>query len=718
MILAAIVATYLVLSIWYSVSTPILESYDERFHFAYVLSIALDHGLPVQNVEQPAPWGNEGSQPPLYYLLAAAATFWTDQPGFERQIERNPFTTRHLPVEQNDNRNLYIHRRGEDFPYSGNVLGIHIARWLSALFGAGALMATYTTAQSLFPTQPAIALGAAAFQAFLPSFIYTGATAGNDGLLIFLASSSLWAIVRVARSRAVSVPQSLALGAMIGLATMAKLSALPLLGVAALAIYFAAGGWQHRREFIAKGALVFAVFLVLTGWWFARNGYLYGDLLGTEVMGRIAGLRPSMPALPEIWADVFNAEQSFWAVFGTGNVHPPEAFLFWPRALAVMGVVGCITALVRTRNVWCARRVDVHTLALFLSWGSLYVLAFAWWMLRVEHTNGRLLYPLLMPFASAVVYGIYHLASVRWQNAAVAASSGGMLMLAVLMPIMSIGPAYARPAVMSAATVAQIADPPNVVFGDLFRLLAYSLREPVAQLGKPIHVDLYWQALNQPTNDYVVYVHVLGQADELMGGVDTIPGRGSYPTTDWPAGQIIKDTLSVYLDKQLAEPIAATLVVGWYDLQTKKGLPPRGPDGQRLSRIAVGRVRVPPAASIAYHPTYAASVNFDDQIDLIGYDLSSEAVILYWRARSRADHDYTAFVHVLDSSGKIIVQADAQPRGGNYPTSFWQPGEVIRDEHRLLMPADYSKILVGLYQLQMGARLKLVGHFADAVELR
>src|SRR5436305_4994226 len=80
-ILAVVLAAYLGLALWYGIVTPILEPYDEPKHFGFVLSLALDHGLPVQDPSQFQPWGNEGSQPPLYYLLASALTAWTDRPG-------------------------------------------------------------------------------------------------------------------------------------------------------------------------------------------------------------------------------------------------------------------------------------------------------------------------------------------------------------------------------------------------------------------------------------------------------------------------------------------------------------------------------------------------------------------------------------------------------------------------------------------------------------
>jgi ABC-type phosphate/phosphonate transport system permease subunit len=56
------------------------------------------------------------------------------------------------------NRNLYVHTHREDWPYSGAVLAIHIARLISVLAGIGTLIATYGLARTLFPRRPEAAL--------------------------------------------------------------------------------------------------------------------------------------------------------------------------------------------------------------------------------------------------------------------------------------------------------------------------------------------------------------------------------------------------------------------------------------------------------------------------------------------------------------------------------------------------------------------------------
>jgi hypothetical protein len=78
-----IVAAYLALAIGYGLLTPL----NERYYVAYVPSVALDGSLPVQRVDAPGPWGNEGSQPPLCHLIAAAVSASTASPDSGTQID-------------------------------------------------------------------------------------------------------------------------------------------------------------------------------------------------------------------------------------------------------------------------------------------------------------------------------------------------------------------------------------------------------------------------------------------------------------------------------------------------------------------------------------------------------------------------------------------------------------------------------------------------------
>jgi hypothetical protein len=719
--LLCILAVFAILASQYSTAAPILESYDERYHFAYILSIALDHGLPVQDVAEPGPWGNEGSQPPLYYVLAAAISSWTAHAGFSQQIEPNPYATRHLAVEPDDNRNYFIHRRVEDFPYSGNVLAFHLARWLSALFGGLAVLATYLSGKLIWPGRPWVALSACAFQAFIPSFIFIASSASNDAAVIALASLSLWQTLRAARADDLSAARCLLLGLLLGLATLAKLGALPLVAASTVAVCWSPLSRAQWRRAIRNGLLLGASFGAVTGWWFIRNWVLYREWLGTDTMNRIAGLRSQQPSLAELWDALRgDIEPTFWAAFGSGNVHPPDILLFLPRLLALLGLAGCTLAFAQQ---WRRARISDgtsqrrRTVVILTVWVALFLASFAWWLLHVERVTGRLLFPLLTPLSLGIGYGLVSWTPKPLQATLAGVVAIGMLTVAAAMLPVALVPAYARPPAVSGSALAQVANQADVIFGDKIRLRAYALQERNMEAGRPVHVDLYWQALTRLDGNYTVYVHLLDRHGQMIGGSDSLPGRGAFPTTEWTPGLIYRDRVTVYANNVPSEPIVVSLITGWYDTATHKALAARSSDGKPLSLITVGGVRVSAGEIQAQVPARVLSANFADLIEVLGYDVGPLALTLYWRARAPIAEDYTVFVHVLDDRSALLAQADSQPRGGDYPTSYWLPGEIVRDSHPLRLPANAAAISIGLYQLDTGARLSLAGQSGDALTI-
>jgi hypothetical protein len=78
---------------------------------------------------------------------------------------------------------------------------------------------------------------------------------------------------------------------------------------------------------------------------------------------------------------------------------------------------------------------------------------------------------------------------------------------------------------------------------------------------------------------------------------------------------------------------------------------------------------------------------------------------VYWKAQRRPARDYSVAVHLLaapepDGPEDIIAQADqSHPVSGWYPTSRWEPGEVVRDDYVLSVPEGAAPVgvRVGMY---------------------
>jgi len=92
-------------------------------------------------------------------------------------------------------------------------------------------------------------------------------------------------------------------------------------------------------------------------------------------------------------------------------------------------------------------------------------------------------------------------------------------------------------------------------------------------------------------------------------------------------------------------------------------------------------------------------------VQLAGYDLEQAdgalKLTLWWQVLQAPQADYTVFVHLFDPvTEAVVVQSDAQPRGGMFPTSWWVAGEVVSDTVTLPLepvPQGTYRLAVGLY---------------------
>ena len=152
------------------------------------------------------------------------------------------------------------------------------------------------------------------------------------------------------------------------------------------------------------------------------------------------------------------------------------------------------------------------------------------------------------------------------------------------------------------------------------------------------------------------------------------------------------------LDQALASGRPVYLVKPMAGLELKADLSPLSP---------LPHAQLVQAARPKLTPDQALALNYDDLLTIIGYDQTQSAnqlaITLYWQARQGdlAD-DYTSYVHLVDSTGSGRAQSQDHRLGGvYYPTSLWQPGEILRDQHTILLPdhlppGEYT-LMAGLY---------------------
>jgi hypothetical protein len=133
-------------------------------------------------------------------------------------------------------------------------------------------------------------------------------------------------------------------------------------------------------------------------------------------------------------------------------------------------------------------------------------------------------------------------------------------------------------------------------------------------------------------------------------------------------------------------------------------------------------------------PEVPLSAYLGDALQLVGYDLADATlrpgeeaeVRLCWRAQQPVNQDLKVFVHLVGPDGHLVAQDDSLPQGGTLPTTAWEPGHPLLDDHTVTVPeqaeAGAYTLHVGLYDVATVQRLpvrsaKASAAMADHVEI-
>ncbi len=742
--IATILIAFVLLSITYSVVTPIFEAPDELQHYFFVQHLADGEGLPI--ITGPVPdIQAEVHQPPLYYALGALATFWIDTGPLTDFVWRNPHAQIGVPTASG-NVNMVVHSAEESFPYRGVTLAVHLVRLLSVLMGAATVLTTYCIARQIMPQHPhpgppptlgegakALAIGAAVVNAFNPQFAFISGTINNDNLVIVLFALAALLLVVLAR-REVSRGHLILLGLVIGLASLTKLTGLILLPLAAMVLGAVALRRQQLVPFVGWMAIMSIVALVVGGWWYARNWLLYGDPFGMKIMPILFRTRVYRPSLLELLAEFKGLRMSFWALFGWFNILAEPWLYRTFDGLALLGAAGLLLLVFKQ---WRGEETLSWPWLLFLLlWIAVVLAGLARWTQMTHASQGRLMYPAISAISILLFTGLAQWVPRRAVMSLAGMLGMAMLAIAVVSPFRYIAPAYARPPLLPETELEKIPNPMDVTFDSQMKLLGYAVGREAVRPGESLDVTLYWQALAPMERNYSVFVHLLDENDLVLASQDTFPGQGTYPTRLWRTGDAIADVYTIAVPVTAFTPSSAQLEVGLYEFDSGKRLAVYGPQGDllgdnvRFHRIEVlPHERSDPSAGSGRSVPNPVRFNFGNQIALIGYTLEERAVgpgeeihlTLYWEALAEMERDYTVFTHVIGERDRIWAQVDSQPQGGAAPTSTWSRGQVLMDEYHLLVepdtPPGVYDIEVGLYLAATGERLGLLdeaGHWLDS----
>jgi len=713
---ALIALSYLVLALAHGLVIPPFENLDEIEHFGVVRYIAERGRLPAHGAADSAGYHyrQEASQPPLYHLLAAGLTHLLGLRADDAEafFRFNPWVAcGPRAVSLTDNRAVFYHDpHREAFPWQGTMRMLHVLRVFSTLLQAITVTGTYALARSAFPQRRHVPVLAMAVVAFNPQFLLVVSGINNDNLVAPLATLVLCLLLQSWRN-GLTTPRAVGLGVLIGLAGLAKLSGwllLVLAGLTTVALLLRLPKGRGRLALTA--ALIPAIALLIAGWWFWRNVQLYGDPTALRPMLALVGERGSPLYLPgEAWL-MF---RSFWGQIPC-SFYPPPFYAFY----------GALTALALGGLTWGWRRLErQERLAAAGAAGWFLIVALGWlrWDMMTPAPGGRLLFPALPAVALLLALGIDSLPQGRLRTGNWIAI--GLLALAALWAAAGILPGFFAPPPRYADTGAVEPDHAlEATLGDAARLLGYdiALRERPA-LRPPdreptLELTLYWQPLASLDEDYVLALQLVSPVPgdtTLRLNYNSWPGRGNYPTSAWQPGEVIADRYRFDL------PEAHFPTQGWdlhlilYQAETRDRLPVCLGQTAIGDRLVLTRLRVPgQSPACPEEARLPAQVRFDEAVALTHAWVTPEPdgarVSLCWESLRPLGADYTVFVHLIDETGTLIGTGDGPPMAGAFPTSLWQPGDVIMDVHPLPSGIDTEEgqyIAVGLYRLDDSSRL-------------
>lgn len=243
-------------------------------------------------------------------------------------------------------------------------------------------------------------------------------------------------------------------------------------------------------------------------------------------------------------------------------------------------------------------------------------------------------------------------------------------------------------------------------------LLGYDLGAQEVRPGGAVGLTLFWQATEQPQQDYTVRLALTTADGEAIDVRATAPVDGRYPTRQWAAGEIVRDIHDLV--------VPATADEGVYQLVlTLEGERTKEPVRRNLGTIAVSGLRrlfEPP------EPAFPTRADFGEQVKLIGVDGASDLVLapgktvsfdLLWQVTGTPARPLVRFVQLLDAQNQVVAQQDTVPCDGMCPTSGWIVEEYLRDPVTLSLPNSLSpgayQLVVGWYDGESFTRLPVLG---------
>ncbi len=124
-------------------------------------------------------------------------------------------------------------------------------------------------------------------------------------------------------------------------------------------------------------------------------------------------------------------------------------------------------------------------------------------------------------------------------------------------------------------------------------------------------------------------------------------------------------------------------------------------------------------------PKFVVNADLDGKIIYLGLDVEPATpepghdikLTHYWKVETPPGEGWKPFTHLEGPNHQGYINADHATVKGKYPASAWKVGEIIRDEHTVRLPANWShdsvSVLTGFWRGNARLPIKSGAHDAD-----
>jgi mannosyltransferase len=242
--------------------------------------------------------------------------------------------------------------------------------------------------------------------------------------------------------------------------------------------------------------------------------------------------------------------------------------------------------------------------------------------------------------------------------------------------------------------------PADIHLGEHITLTGYRLLPERTTPGEVVQIQLRWTTDAPLAARYVAFVQALDAANHLAGQRDAEPAT---PSTAWTPGQPVLDRHGLLIEPG-TPPGEYHIIAGLYDAASGQRLPAPAGDFVELGTLSVERPAVPPpVAALGFDHPAGADLG---PLRLLGYDRYKLGhsydpetplhagdplhVVLYWQAQSHPQADFQVALRLAPAANTAapVAEATFPAAGVDYPTTRWEPGEMVRAQFDLFLPGN------------------------------